>query len=156
MNKGKTIFSQLMEMLPQYEFQKCVKRYGGRHKVKSFSCLDQFLCLAFALLTYRESLRDIQACLRAAGSITWGFAARCRETPSPTPTAGETGASIATSRWCLSARTERCKPATVPNLVLHMPLARSVYSKVIRTDHVALPSDPPDPTCFEKLLRYVI
>jgi hypothetical protein len=67
MNKGKTVFSQLMEFLPQYEFQKCVRRYGGQYKVKSFSCWDQFLCMAFAQLAYRESLRDIQACLRAAG-----------------------------------------------------------------------------------------
>jgi len=66
MNIGKTIFSQLMEFLPQYEFCKCVERYCGNHKVKSFSCWDQFLCMAFAQLTYRESLRDIQACLRAS------------------------------------------------------------------------------------------
>lgn len=64
MNSGKTIFSQLMEFLPIYEFRQCVKRYRGNYKVKSFSCWDQFLCMAFAQLTYRESLRDIQACLR--------------------------------------------------------------------------------------------
>jgi hypothetical protein len=66
MNSGKTIFSQLMDFLSPYEFRKCVERYGGNYKVKSFSCWDQFLCMAFAQLTYRESLRDIQACLRAA------------------------------------------------------------------------------------------
>ena len=65
MNSGKTIFSQLMDFLPMYEFQKCVERYNGNYKMKSFSCWDQFLCLAFAQLTYRESLRDIEACLRA-------------------------------------------------------------------------------------------
>lgn len=64
MNFGKTIFSQLMEFLPIYEFRQCVKRYRGNYKIKSFSCWDQFLCMAFAQLTYRESLRDIQACLR--------------------------------------------------------------------------------------------
>jgi len=64
MNSGKTIFSQLMEFLPTYEFRQCVKRYRGNYKIKSFSCWDQFLCMAFAQLTYRESLRDIQACLR--------------------------------------------------------------------------------------------
>ncbi len=68
MNTGKTIFSQLMEFLPLYEFRQCVERYDGNHKVHSFSCLDQFLCMAFAQLTYRESLRDIEACLRAAHS----------------------------------------------------------------------------------------
>jgi len=64
MNTGKTIFSQIMEFLPLYEFRKCVERYQGDYKIKSFSCLDQFLCMAFAQLTYRESLRDIESCLR--------------------------------------------------------------------------------------------
>ena len=64
MNSGKTIFSQLMEFLPIHEFRTCVAQYNGNYKVKSFTCWDQFLCMAFAQLTYRESLRDIQACLR--------------------------------------------------------------------------------------------
>jgi hypothetical protein len=66
MNTGRTIFSQLMDFLPIHEFRKCVERYRGNYKIRSFSCWDQFLCLAFAQLTYRESLRDIQVCLRAA------------------------------------------------------------------------------------------
>src|SRR4030066_10594 len=66
MNSGQTIFSQLMEFLPTYEFRQCVNRCNGNYKVKSFSCWDQFLSMAFAQLTYRESLRDIQACLRVA------------------------------------------------------------------------------------------
>jgi hypothetical protein len=66
MNSGKTIFSQLMDFLPVYEFRQCVERYDGNYKIKSFTCWDQFLCMAFAQLTYRESLRDIQTCLRAA------------------------------------------------------------------------------------------
>lgn len=65
MYAGRTVFSQLMDFAPMYEFGKCVKRYRGNHKVKTFTCRDQFLCLAFAQLTYRESLRDIEACLRA-------------------------------------------------------------------------------------------
>jgi hypothetical protein len=65
MNSGKTIFAQLIDFLPMYEFRKCVERYNGNYKMKRFSCWDQFLCLAFAQLTYRESLRDIEACLRA-------------------------------------------------------------------------------------------
>ena len=64
MNSGKTIFAQLLDFLPIYEFRQCVKRYQGHYKIKSFSCWDQFLCMAFAQLSYRESLRDIQACLR--------------------------------------------------------------------------------------------
>jgi len=62
---GKTIFAQLMDFLPIYEFHQCVQRYHGHYKMKSFSCWDQFLCMAFAQLTYRESLRDIEACLRS-------------------------------------------------------------------------------------------
>src|SRR5258707_10832379 len=68
MNSGKTIFSQLMDFLPIYEFRKCVERYKGNYKLKSFSCWDQFLCMAFAQLTYRESLPDIEASLRAQQS----------------------------------------------------------------------------------------
>lgn len=66
MNIGRTVFAQLMEFFPSYEFRKCVERYNGNYKVISFTCLDQFLCMAFAQLTYRESLRDIEACLRGA------------------------------------------------------------------------------------------
>jgi len=65
MNIGRAVFAQLMDLLPMAEFRRCVVRYGGDHKVHSFSCLDQFLSLAFAQLSYRESLRDIEACLRA-------------------------------------------------------------------------------------------
>ncbi len=65
MNRGRTIFAQLMDLLPLAEFRRCVERYQGDYKVQNFSCLDQFLCLAFAQLTYRESLRDIETCLRA-------------------------------------------------------------------------------------------
>lgn len=68
MNSGKTIFAQLMDFAPAYEFRCCVDRYQGNYKIKSFSCWDQFLTLAFAQLTYRESLRDIEACLRATPS----------------------------------------------------------------------------------------
>ena len=68
MNVGKTVFAQLLEFFPYYEFSKCVERYNGEYKVKSFSCLNQFLTMAFAQLTSRESLRDIETCLRAMQS----------------------------------------------------------------------------------------
>jgi hypothetical protein len=67
-----------MDFLPSYEFHKCVRRYHGHYKVKRFSCWDQFLTMAFAQLTYRESLRDIQACLRAAGSKLYHLGIRSR------------------------------------------------------------------------------
>ena len=78
MNYGKTIFSQLMDFLSPYEFRQCVERYDGNYKIKSFSCWDQFLCMAFAQLTYRESLRDIQACLRAAQAKLYHLGIRGR------------------------------------------------------------------------------
>ena len=65
MNAGQTLFSQLMDFLPTHAFNRCVGRYRGDHRVRRFSCRDQFLCMAFAQLTYRESLRDIETCLRA-------------------------------------------------------------------------------------------
>jgi hypothetical protein len=65
MHVGRLVFAQLMDHLPPYEFQKCVERYSGNYKFRGFSCLDQFLCLAFAQLTFRESLRDVEACLRS-------------------------------------------------------------------------------------------
>ena len=64
MNTGRTVFSQIMDLLPHWDFRKCVKRYHGDRKIQQFSCMDQFLSMAFAQLTYRESLRDIEVCLR--------------------------------------------------------------------------------------------
>lgn len=68
MNQGKSVFAQLTQHLPLTTFRRCVARYRGEHKIKSFTCLDQYLCMAFAQFTYRESLRDIEACLRAQSS----------------------------------------------------------------------------------------
>ena len=68
MNEGKYVFAQVMEHLPLSTFHRCVARYAGAHKVQRFSCLDQYLSMAFAQLTYRESLRDIEACLRTQNS----------------------------------------------------------------------------------------
>jgi hypothetical protein len=66
MNIGRTVFTQIMDFIPLFQFRQCVARYNGNYKVITFTCLDQFLCMAFAQLTYRESLRDIEACLRVA------------------------------------------------------------------------------------------
>jgi len=68
MYSGPTVFSQIMRFLPLRAFHRCVVRYRGERKVRHFACLDQFLCMAFAQLTYRESLRDIEVCLRGNGS----------------------------------------------------------------------------------------
>ena len=65
MYQGQTIFSQVMDFLPKKKFRQCVNRYNGNYRVRSFKCYNQLLCMAFAQLTYRESLRDIECCLRA-------------------------------------------------------------------------------------------
>ena len=65
MNRGQTVFSQVIDFLPQNKFRQCVNRYSGNYRVRSFTCYNQLLCMAFAQLTYRESLRDIECCLRA-------------------------------------------------------------------------------------------
>lgn len=67
MHSGRLVFAQLMDFLPRSEFSTCVRRYGGDVRPRGFSCRDQFLCLAFAQLTFRESLRDIETCLRSMG-----------------------------------------------------------------------------------------
>src|SRR5439155_14791118 len=68
MNEGRTVFSQLLDCLPKYEFDKCAQRYRGNFRARTLSCYEQFLVLAFAQLTWRESLRDIETCLCALGA----------------------------------------------------------------------------------------
>lgn len=89
MNTGRIVFSQIMDFLPLREFRKCVKRYRGNYKVQKFSCMDQFLCMAFAQLTYRESLRDIEACLRAMKSKLYHMGIRSRVSKSTLADANE-------------------------------------------------------------------
>jgi len=90
MNTGRTVFSQIMDFLPLREFRRYVKRYHGNYKVQKFSCMDQFLCMAFAQLTYRESLRDIEACLRAMQSKLYHMGIRVRVSKSTLADANET------------------------------------------------------------------
>src|ERR1700728_1715867 len=75
MYSGQVVFAQLMELLPRPEFDTCVRRCDGEYGVRGFSCRDQFLCMAYAQLTYRESLRDIENCLgsRAGQLYHMGF-----------------------------------------------------------------------------------
>jgi len=90
MHSGKIVFSQVMDHLPIKEFHRCVDRYQGHHKVQSFSCVDQFLSMAFAQLTYRESLRDIEACLRAQQSKLYHMGIRTDVSRSTLAYANET------------------------------------------------------------------
>ena len=78
MNTPPTVFAQIMDFLPLHEFRKCVRRYRGDYKVKSSSCFDQFLSLAFAQLTYRESLRESESCLRTMKSHLYHMGFRRR------------------------------------------------------------------------------
>jgi len=86
---GKLVFAQITQHLPLTTFRRCVAHYDGEHKVKSFSCLDQYLCMAFAQLTYRESLRDIQACLRAQASKLYHMGIKARVSRSTLADANE-------------------------------------------------------------------
>src|SRR6266545_5778059 len=90
MNLGRTVFSQLMSLLPLHAFRKCVDRYRGEYKVQSFSCLDQFLLMAFAQLTFQESLRDIESCLRAVSSKLYHMGIRSSMSRSTLADANET------------------------------------------------------------------
>ena len=78
MNQGKTVIAQLIEFVPIRKFRRCVDRYGGNHRVRSFRCWDQFLCMAFAQLTQRESLRDIEGCLRTKSKKLYHLGIRGR------------------------------------------------------------------------------
>jgi len=90
MNSGRTVFAQLMDFVPVREFRCCVERYHGNRKVTIFSCWDQFLCMAFAQLTYRKSLRDIETCLRTVGRKLYHLGIRGRVSRSTLADANET------------------------------------------------------------------
>ncbi len=90
MNVGRTVFSQLIEYLPSKEFQKCVARYSGDSRFRGFSCWDQLLAMSFAQLTYRESLRDIEACLRSMSGKLYHMGLRGRVARSTLGDANET------------------------------------------------------------------
>lgn len=89
MNDGQLVFSQMMAFMPLRSFRRCVEKYRGHHKVKSFSCLDQFYCMAFAQLTYRSSLRDIAVCLRARKSKLYHMGIRSKVSRSTLAKANE-------------------------------------------------------------------
>ena len=78
MFSGQTVLSQLLSVVHPEQFRRCVERYRGEYKVRSFSCWDQFLCMAFAQLTFRESLRDIEDCLAAKAGQLYHLGLRSR------------------------------------------------------------------------------
>jgi len=89
-NQGRTVFSQLLSFLPDREFRRCVARYGGDERPRGFSCWDQYLSMAFAQLTYRDGLRDIEACLRSLGGKLYHMGFRGRVARSTLADANET------------------------------------------------------------------
>ena len=90
MNKGQTVFSQIIDFLPKKKFRHCVNRYSGNHRFRSFTCYDQFLCMAFAQLTFRDSLRDIEHCLRAVREKLYHIGFRGKVSRSTLADANET------------------------------------------------------------------
>lgn len=126
MNTGKTIFAQVMDFLPLHEFRKCVKRYQGNYKIKNFSCLDQFLSMAFAQLTYRESLRDIETCLRSMKNKLYHMGIRSQVSRNTLSNANNT------RDWCIYADFAQVLIHTARDLYLNddfgIELKNTVYA----------------------------
>jgi hypothetical protein len=128
MHAGKFVFAQLMEFLPWKRLQRAVIRYKGNHYVKRFSCADQFLCMAFAQLTYRESLRDIEACLRAQGSKLYHLGIR-------KPVSRSTLAEANESRdWRIYAELAQALIAKARVLYASEPFALDLHDSVYALD----------------------
>jgi hypothetical protein len=126
MNSGRTVFAQLIEHLSHKEFQKYVARYGGDRDAKNFSCWDQYLAMAFAQLTYRESLRDIETCLRSLGGKLYHMGCRSSVARSTLADANES------RDWRIYADFAQTLMATVRRLYARDPtrvdLEQSLYA----------------------------
>lgn len=97
MNIGKAVLAQIMDFVSKYEFNKCVDKYNGNHKVKTFTCWEQFIVMSFAQLTYRESLRDIEACLQAISDKLYHCGVKSKVAKSTLADANES------RDWCIYA-----------------------------------------------------
>jgi transposase len=132
MNTGQTVFAQLMELLPLSTFRRCVERYGGDHKVQSFSCLDQFFCLAFAQLSSRESLRDIETCLRTQQSKLYHMGFRGKVSRSTLADANEQ------RDWRIYAEFAQALMATARTLYHDEPLGLELQEMVYALDSTTI------------------
>src|SRR5258708_15294950 len=125
-----------MEHLPRYEFQKCVTRYRGDYQQKSFSCWDQFLAMAFAQFTYRESLRDIEACLRSVGGKLYHMGFRGKVARSTLAEANES------RDWRIFEYIAQEMIAVARSMDAHAPIAvdlnASLYALCATTLHLCL------------------
>jgi Domain of unknown function (DUF4372)/Transposase DDE domain len=128
MQPGRTIFAQLMTHVPQTTFQRCVARYRGDYKASRFSCWDQFLCMAFAQLTYRESLRDIEACLRAVQPKLYHVGIRARVARATIAYANET------RDWRIYADVAQRLIGTARALYINDPLSVDLANTVYALD----------------------
>src|SRR5918993_4254171 len=128
MNPGPLVFAQVTKHLPLTTFRRCVARYVGTHKVKSFSCLDQFLSMAFAQLTYRESLRDIEACLRAQSTKLYHMGLRGNVSRSALADANES------RDWRIYAEFAHALIRTARRLYAQEPLAVDLAETVYALD----------------------
>ena len=132
MNAGRSIFAQVMGFLPLRPFRRCVARYRGDHRVRHFSCLDQFLCMAFGQLTYRESLRDIESCLRAAGPKVYHMGIRGRVSRSTLADANEN------RDWRIYADFAQILIATAKDLYANEDLGIELDSTVYALDSTTI------------------
>ena len=123
MYTGKMVFAQVMEYAPWHTFRRLVIKYRGDFNVRTFSCLDQFLCLAFAQLTYRESLRDIEACLRAQPAKLYHLGLRGRISKSALADAN------ARRDWRIHAEFAQRLITTARQLYADEPFALDLYPK---------------------------
>ena len=132
MNRGRTMFAQVMDFLPLAEFRRCVERYRGDYKVQSFSCWDQFLCLAFAQLTGRESLRDIEACLRSQRAKLYHMGFRGRISRNTLAHANET------RNWHIFADFARGLIAQARQMYRHEPFSVELDETVYALDSTTI------------------
>lgn len=132
MNSGRTLFSQVMDTVPMHEFHRCVERYKGEYKVQNFSCWNHFLCMAFAQLTYRESLRDIVHCLNAQPSKLYHLGFRSAITRSTLSYANNTRS------WRIYADLAGMLMKTAKTLYRNEPFALDLDSAVYALDSTTI------------------
>jgi hypothetical protein len=140
MPESRTVFAQLMDVVPRRAFERCVRRYGGNRRVRAFSCSDQFLCLAFAQLTYRESLRDIETCLRALQPKRSHAGLRGRVSRSTLADANET------RDWRIAADFAQILIARARHLYLDEPFAVELAQTAYAFDATSVSRCSPGPS----------
>jgi len=132
MNEGRTVLAQLLDCLPKYEFDKCVQRYRGNFRVRKLPCYEQFAVMAFAQLTWRESLRDIETCLRALGSKLYHSGIR-------QPTARSTLADANETRdWRIFADFAQVLIRQAASLYAHEPFAAELQQAAYALDSTTI------------------